>query len=167
MPGRPPREVPDRRVGGMSEAPKGEGKLHKLHEGEIVLNRATTRTLLSRLGISKETASKMAPGTLMKRVKEAVTNPIETAKKAGEAIGKGAKRVVDATKRGVERKKKILSRQTGGMARPVRATPSREKGGMARPARATPSRLKGGMSASDQRAERDKRLGRMPQYDTL
>ena len=148
MSGRPPRMTPDRRTGGMSEAEKGTGKLHMLHEGEIVLNRATTNMLLKKLGISKDTAMKMAAAPLMKRVKDVLT-----------AVGDVKKAVAPAPKR-----------MKGGMAapkRPERLAPKRMKGGMARPARKAPARMKGGMSASDERAERDKRLGRRPQYDTL
>lgn len=138
MPGRPPRMTPDRRTGGMSEAEKGTGKLHMLHEGEIVLNRATTNMLLKKLGISKDTAMKMAAAPLMKRVKDVLT-----------AVGDVKKAVEPAPKR------------------PERVAPKRMKGGMARPSRKAPARQKGGMAASDKRAERDKRLGRRPQYDTL
>lgn len=154
MSGRPPRMTPDRRVGGMSEAEKGTGKLHMLHEGEIVLNRATTNMLLKKLGISKDTAMKMAAAPLMKRVKDVLS-----------AVGDVKKAVAPVPKR-----------QKGGMAaaapaaaskRPERYAPKRMKGGMARPARKAPARMKGGMAASDERAERDKRLGRRPQYDTL
>jgi len=135
------RETPDRRVGGMSEAEKGTGKLHMLHEGEIVLNRATTKRLLDVLGISKETAMKMAPGTLMKRVKT----------------------VIDQAKREVD---KVMSPSKMG----AKKAPARKEGGMSRPARKAPARQKGGMSApgtSQYRAERDQRLGNYPMRDTL
>ena len=135
MSGRPPRMTPDRRTGGMSEAEKGTGKLHMLHEGEIVLNRATTNMLLKKLGISKDTAMKMAAAPLMKKVKDVLT-----------AVGDVKKAVAPA---------------------PKRPDPKRMKGGMSRPARKAPARQKGGMAASDARADRDKRLGRRPQYDTL
>ena len=53
---RPARYTPDRRKGGMSEAEKGKGKIHLLHEGEIVLNRPTTKKLLCScdMGLSSE-----------------------------------------------------------------------------------------------------------------
>jgi len=145
---RPARYTPDRRKGGMSEAEKGKGKIHLLHEGEIVLNRPTTKRLLDVLGISKDTAMKMSPQTLMKR----------------------AKTVIDQAKREVDKVKEpskagaVPKRMAGGMSR---AAPPRQKGGMARPERKAPSRQTGGMAAADARAERDKRLGRLPQYDTI
>lgn len=135
------REAPDRRVGGMSEAEKGKGKLHMLHEGEIVLNRPTTKRLLDVLGLSKDTAMKMAPASLMKKVKE----------------------VIDIGKRGMNKDK--------GTPEPMKKTPSRMKGGMSAPVkrvkRTAPARRKGGMSAADHRAEMDKKAGRLPRYDTL
>lgn len=144
------RYTPDRRVGGMSEAEKGKGKLHLLHEGEIVLNRATTKRLLDVLGLAKDTAMKMAPASLMKKVKQ----------------------VIDIADRGMNKDKETAAprRQTGGMARPARVAPSRKTGGMSRPARSAPSRAKGGMAApgtSEARAEREQRLGRHAFKDTL
>ena len=114
MSGRPPRMTPDRRTGGMSEAEKGTGKLHMLHEGEIVLNRATTNMLLKKLGISKDTAMKMAAAPLMKRVKDVLT-----------AVGDVKKAVAPAPKRPAPKRMK------GGMSRPSRKAPARQKGGMA------------------------------------
>lgn len=137
----------------MSEAEKGTGKIHILHEGEIVLNRPTTQRLLDVLGISKDTAMKMAPATLMKRVKTVIDQ---------------AKREVDKVKTpSPEGAKKAPARMAGGMSRPARKAPARMAGGMSRPARKAPARQKGGMAASEAREERDKRLGRHPMRDTL
>ena len=144
------RETPDRRVGGMSEAEKGTGKLHMLHEGEIVLNRPTTQMLLKKLGISKETAMKMSGPALMKRVKSGLSGEIQN-------VTGNVKKGVEAVKKGVERIKE-------------RMAPKRMKGGMSRPARKAPSRMKGGMSApgsSSARAERSMRLGQYPDRDSL
>ena len=147
------REAPDRRVGGMSEAEKGTGKLHMLHEGEIVLNRPTTQMLLKKLGISKETAMKMSGPALMKKVKEGlsgeVKNVVGNVTKGVEAVKKGVANVAERVKR---------------------MAPKRMKGGMSRPARKAPSRMKGGMSApgsSSARAERSMRLGQYPDRDSL
>jgi len=127
--------TPDRRQGGMSEAEKGKGKLHMLHEGEIILNRPTTNMLLKKLGISKSTAMGMSPQDLMKRVKD---------------FAMGVKESV--TKEAIKR---------------VRNAPKRQEGGMARPARKAPSRKSGGMASADYRAEKDKRMGNIPRYDTI
>lgn len=136
----------------MSEAEKNKGKLHILHEGEIVLNRPTTQKLLNVLGLSKDTAMKMAPATLMKRVKTVIDQAKREADKVKEPSPAGAK---------------PASRKAGGMSRPARKAPARQAGGMSRPARKAPARQKGGMAASEERADRDKRLGRHPMRDTL
>jgi len=135
MANRGDRMTPDRRQGGMSEAEKGKGKLHMLHEGEIILNRPTTNMLLKKLGISKSTAMGMSPQDLMKRVKD---------------FAMGVKESV--TKEAIKR---------------VRNAPKRQEGGMARPARKAPSRKSGGMASADYRAEKDKRMGNIPRYDTI
>jgi len=135
MANRGDRMTPDRRQGGMSDAEKGKGKLHMLHEGEIILNRPTTNMLLKKLGISKSTAMGMSPQDLMKRVKD---------------FAMGVKESV--TKEAIKR---------------VRNAPKRQEGGMARPARKAPSRKSGGMASADYRAEKDKRMGNIPRYDTI
>ena len=150
------REVPDRRIGGMSEAEKGKGKLHLLHEGEIVLNRAVTGRLLNILGLSKDTAMKMSGPSLMKRVKTVLDQAKREVDKVKEPSAEGA----------------VPKRESGGMARAARKAPKRQAGGMAAPARAraAPSRAKGGMAApgtSAARAERAHRLGQYADRDTL
>lgn len=131
------RVTPDRRKGGMSEAEKGVGKLHTLHEGEMVLNRPTTQKLLNVLGIAKSTAESMSPAVLMKRVKT----------------------VIDQAKRDVDKDKEPSKEG----AKPA----SRRVGGMSRPARTAPARRKGGMSASDDKTERQRRAGKTPMRDLL
>lgn len=148
-------DFPDRRKGGMSEAEKGKGKVHVLHEGEIVLNRPTTKKLLDVLGIAKDTAMKMAPGSLMKRVQTLVDQAKREVDKVKEPSKEGA----------------MPKRRKGGMARasPVKSAPARRKGGMARsdPGKNAPKRQAGGMSAPDRRALRQAKKGKHPQYDQL
>lgn len=145
------RDAPDRRKGGMSEAEKGKGKLHMLHEGEIILNRPTTKLLLDAVGVSKKTAMSMTPSALMGRVKGAITGAKKSIKGAVKSeLKRAGQKVLDARAKAEAKK-----------------APARRKGGMARPARVAPSRRKGGMSAADMRAENDKKAGRMPRYDTL
>jgi len=150
MANRGDRMTPDRRQGGMSDAEKGKGKLHMLHEGEIILNRPTTNMLLKKLGISKSTAMGMSPQDLMKKVKD---------------FAMGVKESV--TKEAIKRVRNAPKRQEGGMARPARKAPARKEGGMSRPARKAPSRKSGGMASADYRAEKDKRMGNIPRYDTI
>lgn len=162
----PPADMPDMKKGGMTSSEKGEGMLHNLHFGEMVLNHPTTKKLLKALGIGLKMARSMKPEELMAKVKELIA---KLPSKAEGGVSDAPARISPASK--------APARKKGGMSsaparvNPTQDAPSRKKGGMAgvpgrvNPTKDAPSRKKGGMSAVYE--AKDRAAGRVPGHDQI
>ena len=164
----PPADMPDMKKGGMTSSQKGEGMLHNLHFGEMVLNHPTTKKLLKALGIGLKMARDMKPEDLMAKVKELIAKL--PSRSEGGVSDAPAPRVAPASK-APARKKGGMSSAPPARVSPAESAPSRKKGGMAsvpgrvNPTKDAPSRKKGGMSAVYE--AKDRAAGRVPGHDQI
>jgi len=164
----PPVDMPDMKKGGMTSADKGEGMLHNLHFGEMVLNHPTTKKLLKALGIGLKMARSMKPEELMAKVKELIA---KLPSKAEGGVSDAPARISPASKAPARKKGGVSA--TPGRVDPTASAPSRKKGGVSgagvpgrlNPTKDAPSRKKGGMSSVYE--AKDRATGRVPGHDQI